>query len=294
MPTLLQKFTDKYYLRGVPNLLYKTRNLGRKHNNLYKDPDGINIELDIDNYFQNNIRYGYYEYAVRSLIKGLVNPGDVVLDIGGNIGYLACIAAQKTQSKGQVIVFEPNPEMIALINRNVSLNKYTNVSSVCAAVGEKEDTAEFFVGTEPALSTLIKGTDLLQVKRTIQVPIVSIDQYMQDKLIDLKRISFVKIDVEGYEYLALKGMKKVLDAKNATFIIENNPPAQKHIGSSLQQIAEEFFFPNHYNMYWLFSKTNNSIFYKKSVIREQITKYNIKIFNDLSGDFLAQPKQLPF
>jgi FkbM family methyltransferase len=286
---LFVKFTDDYYLRGLPNLLFRFRKLFKSNDGFYFDPNGIKVKLDLDNYFQNNIRFGYYEYSVRALIKLYTKESDLVLDIGGNIGYMSLLFANIVGKKGKVFCFEPNPELIPVLHENVLINDFKNIEVINAAVGNIEGEANFYCGFEHSLSTMITGSEVLQIKKTFKVPVVTIDHYLKKNNIDLSKVKFVKIDVEGFEYNVLKGMMELIQLRKSMFIIESNPPAQKPLGIDLEIILKEFFFLNGYKIFWIESKSNKSFFYKKKLIKIEIDINNVKDFINRSGDFFAQP-----
>jgi FkbM family methyltransferase len=286
---LFIKFTDNYYLRGLPNLLFRSRHFFNSNDGFYSDPNGIRIKLDLDNYFQNNIRFGYYEYSVRTLIKLFIKESDYVLDIGGNIGYMSLLFANIVGENGKVFCFEPNPELIPVINANILINDFKNIEVINSAVGNVEGLADFYCGIEHSLSTLITGSEVLQIKKTFKVPVVTIDAYLKKNNIDFNKVKFVKIDVEGFEYNVLKGMTELIQSRKAMFVIESNPPAQKPLGINLIIILKEFFFENGYKIYWIESKSNKSFFYKKKLIKIEIDFNNVKDFINRSGDFFAQP-----
>ena len=73
------------------------------------------------------------------------------------------------------------------------------------------------------------------------------------------------------------------------FIVENNPPAQRQLGIDLSTILETFFFPNGYKVYWIDSKSNRAIFFRKDVSMTRITPANINCYADKAGDFFAEP-----
>ena len=256
---------------------------------IYKDPDGIKVQLDLDNYFQNNILYGYYEYAVRTLIKSKLKQGDYMLDIGGNIGYMAIVGGISVGKNGKVLCFEPNPDVLPQLLDNLKINGLENVELIKAAASDFEGTADFYCGVEHALSTLVEGTGVLEIKKTIKIPVTTVDKVLIEKGLSPELFNLIKIDVEGYEFHALQGMSSILKAGKASFIVENNPPAQKQIGVDLSTILETFFFPNRYKVFWIESKTNQALFYKKKVIMEHITPDNVHEYVEKSGDFFAEP-----
>lgn len=108
----------------------------------------------MDNYFQNNIRYGYYEYEVRTLVENSLKAGDIFLDIGANIGYMTLLAANKVGDKGRVFSFEPNPDVLPYLQENVRFNKLGNTTIENSAVSKSNGEATLYCGVEHALSTM--------------------------------------------------------------------------------------------------------------------------------------------
>ncbi len=289
MPNWIQKLTDKIYLRGVPNILYRLRNFTKKHDGIYTDPKGIRIKLNLDNYFQNNIRYGYYEYEVRTLVENSLKAGDIFLDIGANIGYMTLLAANKVGDKGRVFSFEPNPDVLPYLQENVRFNKLRNTTIENSAVSKSNGVATLYCGIEHALSTMQADTGLLQIKNTVTTKTISIDDYLEKNNVPVDRISLVKIDTEGHEYSVLDGMRGLIQNGKASFIIENNYLALKSAGVNLEIILNEFFFNNKYLVYWLESKNNNYIFSLKKVRKTIIDSSSISDYNFRNGDFYVVP-----
>ena len=76
-------------------------------------------------------RRGSYEPLETETVKREIKKGNVVSDIGANIGYFASIVAKLVGEEGKVFAFEPDPGNFALLERNVQTNGYKYVESGC-------------------------------------------------------------------------------------------------------------------------------------------------------------------
>ena len=129
----------KYFLQaanslGIANRTYKKR----LHDNFY-------MLLNPTEHIQQQLFwYGYYEKELGDLLKKIVKPGDVFLDLGANIGYFSLLVANNSPS-AKVISFEPVAGLFQNMNDNISLNNIKNILTVNAAVGEINEEKELFV-----------------------------------------------------------------------------------------------------------------------------------------------------
>ncbi len=93
--------------------------------------------LDRDNSMGLAVQ-GVYEPAETQLVNDLVKPGQIVLDIGANIGYYSLIFLQLLGGEGHVYTFEPDPYSFELLSRNIAANEYSNASVFQVAVSNQE------------------------------------------------------------------------------------------------------------------------------------------------------------
>lgn len=145
--------------------------------------------------------------VVEDLLKNL-DPNDVVFDLGANHGIYTCLAGLRLNS-GQVVAFELNPETLAELRENVALNQLAErVTLFQVAVADEPSTADFLTDTASTGSSLAhsqggSGT------QAIQVDVVALDLLVNEK--SLPNPDVVKIDVEGAELSALRGMQSLLE-----------------------------------------------------------------------------------
>jgi FkbM family methyltransferase len=158
---------------------------------------------------------GIHEPMSTKIFQRLVNEGDVVVDVGANVGYFSLLAAKRA---GIVYSFEPDPFNMRSFVDNIALNKFKNIMPFMVALSDYSGGASFFTSsTESARHSLIK-TQEHDGKITVKV----------DKLDDIVKcaVDFLKSDTEGNELSVLKGAKGTIDASpHIKILVEVNAEA---------------------------------------------------------------------
>jgi FkbM family methyltransferase len=168
---------------------------------------------------------GYFELETTTLIKALLKKDDIALDIGAHIGYYTLLMARKCK---EVLAFEPNQINYSNLRENIKLNKLNNVITINAAVTEKE-----------GFTQLCKHWENTGMHRIYCANWCRKDhEYVTTKNIDsiIEKADFIKMDCEGSELGALKGMKKLLENNNVTLIMEFHPPSIREYGAEPRDI----------------------------------------------------------
>jgi len=151
-----------------------------------------------------SINETYEEYET-SVVKKFIKKGDVVLDVGANIGYYTLIFAKLVGDKGKVFAFEPDPDNFNLLKKNVAINGYKNVILIPKAVSSKSERVRLNIDNENKSGHSIIQTDRNQ--EYIEIDSICLDDYFVDY--DGK-VNFVKMDIEGFEGEAIRGMTSIL------------------------------------------------------------------------------------
>ena len=138
------------------------------------------------------------QYPELFFAQRLVQPGDVCIDMGANLGYYAVPLARRCGPGGRVYAVEPVPLFARLLEENVGRAGLENVTLVRQALGAEAGTAQ--MGTPRVEGVFRHGrTRVLEqegrLAETYTVPVARPD----DLFVDLDRLDFVKCDVEGYE-----------------------------------------------------------------------------------------------
>ncbi len=196
--------------------------------------DGFKMKLDPAEKIPSHIAFeGMYEPGLRSLIKKTLNPGDHFLDIGSNIGYFSCLARSIVGPTGKVSVLEANPSMATQVMENLELNGWTDSVDIHEiAAWNKEDTLTFNLAPI-GKSGMGSVRDLSEINKSIEVEALPLDKIFSN---ENKKISAIKIDVEGAETQVIDGAKKVLQRDKPVIFIELSDQYLKQLGSSAEQL----------------------------------------------------------
>jgi len=183
----------------------------------------------------NLIKNGIHEKTETEFVMSKIKVGDVVIDIGANIGYYTLIFAKLVGEQGKVFAFEPEPSNFYLLKKNVMTNKYNNVILEEKAVSNYDGQTKLFLSNSNAGAHRIYFSHRV-TKNYVQVKVTTLDDYFKNH--ELKsRISFIKIDVEGAELGTLEGLKTLLETnKKIIIMIEFDPQQIKEFGSSSRDL----------------------------------------------------------
>ena len=157
-------------------------------------PIKVNEIIYIDLYWEVFIDKSYEKYHK-------IKPGDIVLDIGANIGMFTIKAAISTGEKGEIIAIEPEPNNVKMLKENS--RSFKNIKIIPYAVGNTSGQIELTIGIHTGGHYIEPDTDKRANQKTITVRIDKLDNIF--KKLKLDNIDFVKIDVEGWELETLKG-----------------------------------------------------------------------------------------
>jgi len=165
-----------------------------------------------------HVRQDRYEPNVTAVFRDRVRPGMHVLDIGANIGYFTMLSASLVGSSGSVTAIEPNPESAKLMEASRRANSFDNVSVLQVAAG-REMGLLVLHGNYSNAMTSAAPDEASELVRSTTVPSFKVD----DLIPKSKKIDFVKIDVEGAEYNALRGASELIRRCHPTIVSEFSP-----------------------------------------------------------------------
>jgi len=184
--------------------------------------------------------YGIHGTHDFNIIKNNVKDGDNVIDLGANIGYFTLILAKLVGPTGKVFAFEPDPRNLALLKKNVEYNNYKNVIIVPKAVSNVNDKCTLYTGQKTFGQNKIYKPKNTKIQKFIPIDseTVRLDDFFKTNGL-LDKISFIKMDVEGAEFLALSGMKEILKLnKNIKIFTEAEISYLEDAGSSYDQFID--------------------------------------------------------
>ena len=170
------------------------------------------------------------EEEFTNLILEEIQPTDVFYDVGASVGFVTVHAARKGV---HVVAFEPDSGYCSRLKGNLALNGLQKTQIVEWAVSDKEGEATLFTdGIEGNSPSLRESGN----RGSVRVHTDSIDNALQRGLIP--RPDVVKIDIEGAEVLALRGMQRLLQSEDSprALFIEIHPALLLEFGSSPQEV----------------------------------------------------------
>src|SRR5262245_52722108 len=196
---------------------------------------GFPLRCDRGDYIgQIIIETGEWEPLVSRTISAAIDQGDVAIDIGANIGYDTLLMSRATGDRGLVLSFEPDPSNLRMLYDNLRLNAVRNVAvqnmALSDVTGWVELAADFSgnVGQAHLRPTAVS-------RNTRRIMAVRLDSLIQ--LVDGENIALVKLDIEGFEYKALRGMGDLL-SRVRYVITEVDNEFLRECGSSAKQLFE--------------------------------------------------------
>jgi FkbM family methyltransferase len=165
------------------------------------------------------------------LFHRIVKPGNTVLDIGANIGFYTTILSKAVGPQGQVISFEPDTMNYHHLCRNTK--GLSNVQIHNKAVASK--TQKIVLYTSKELNVDHRTYKPEKFDKEIEIEAVGLDEFLKD----CQRIDVIKIDIQGFEMEAIKGMSHILNNNpNISIISEFWPYGLKMAGSSAFEYYE--------------------------------------------------------
>jgi FkbM family methyltransferase len=177
--------------------------------------------------------------------------GGDVFDIGANVGYTSCLLARALDSRCKVYSFEPDQSNFRMLTEVVARKNLSGkIVAMNAAVGSADGCVEFWhnekhMGDHRVATSRFKNT-FSNPKRITTVPSVTVDRFVESY--GVRKISFVKIDVQGYESAVCEGMRRtIMKFPDLCICCEYSPEALRELGFEPAGLLD--FFRT--NGYWL-------------------------------------------
>lgn len=183
-------------------------------------------------------QYMYFHNSPRWLVtadvlflKRLLRSGDVVIDIGANVGPICITLAKYLGDASRIYAFEPHPRIFDYLQGNLQLNSLRNVEAYNCALGDDEGEVQFTDLCNDDANYVVR--DETSGENVIKVALRRLDSFEFAH----RPITLIKIDTEGYELFVLRGAERALD--NTQFLyLEAYEPNYQRFGYSLGDVVE--------------------------------------------------------
>lgn len=214
---------------------------------------GVNFSIVLDPVKNAGVdeeiaKHGFWEKELGSQFIKNIQEGSTFLDIGANIGYHSLFVAALLKGTGKVYSFEPLSHLCKQLHESIELNNFQNIEICNFGLAEKDGEHILHIRDEnTGGSSLLDLPEMekFKVKETEKVILKNLDAFLGGA----SKVDVIKIDVEGYEYEALKGAEGVLKNSHPVifmefspvfYIQENSEKPQKLI-SFLKDLGYSFF-----------------------------------------------------
>jgi len=261
IPTLIDLYSKlpfRPFKSGVKKIWNVYLSINR-HRTVIATVDGITYELCLGERIDSSIYYkGYFERDTTITINNLCRKAMTVLDIGANIGCHTFRFAKLVGAEGKVIAFEPTLCAFTKLKRNMELNNFDNVilEKIALSNESKNNQTTYFYSSWPLrvndntqAHPIHGGCAMKDV-----VDFVTLDDYVQEK--EIKKIDFIKLDVDGYEFKVIQGAIETLKLHKPLIIMELNAYTLEEVGdnivdlvSLLSSLGYKFYSEKDLNMF---------------------------------------------
>jgi FkbM family methyltransferase len=180
--------------------------------------------------------FGEFSVAEHEAFTPFLRSGDIVVEVGANIGAHTVDLSQIVGERGRVYAFEPQRIVFQTLCANLALNQCVNVFAYQAGVGAEVGTINV-PELDPANVTNFGGVTLIGAPKGETIPLVTIDS------LALPACRMIKIDVEGMELFVLKGAVETIASYRPTMYVENDREENS-------RDLLEFLFGLDYDLYW--------------------------------------------
>lgn len=243
---LLRRLSHLQVLSGLATRLHLSTALRRAYYWWVTSPEGVEFcalglsyrmrGLDPDRlrFYEWMVLYGERDFLVA--LRADLRPGESVLDVGANLGQFTLPLAKMVGEKGHVLSFEPVGAAFQQLLENVKLNGLTNVQVFRKALGEEDTKAEIFVGGSHCPSIVAPEDDAIYRSISEKIEIVRGDTFFAREKLPIPHA--VKIDVEGFEYAVLQGLRATLADPHCRLLCLEIHPHLLPSGVSAETITE--------------------------------------------------------
>lgn len=248
---ILKRINDKTIVDAIKNQPGKyKRNKWKKivasgvEYHLFKHKNQFSINLPTDSELSQYIYQKIFEQEEINFVARFLKKGDYFIDVGTNIGFFSLLAAKKIGPEGKVYSFEPTLKTYNRLLDNITLNRFTNITTIKKAISDKCGQFELNTSKEgyDAWNSFVKPHVGANYKTEL-VETTTLDNFFETHNI-FEKVKLIKIDVEGWEKHVLVGGAKYFSKNDAPAIMiefeEENTKNAGYSCNNLYQTLEKF------------------------------------------------------
>jgi FkbM family methyltransferase len=194
--------------------------------------NGIRFELDLSDYMQ---WCAYFGIAIepRRALYALVQPGQIAIDVGANVGEVLLNFARLVGNEGKAIGLEINPRTYRRCLHNIAINSFRNVQVFDLGLGREK--GRLVLGRPTARNSggdrIAAGPD----RDGIPVTVTTLDDFVRD--LGIERVDVLKVDVEGFEMNVLRGAEATVTRFKPRMFVEIDDDNLRQQESSARELV---------------------------------------------------------
>lgn len=211
-------FIRKHYF-GIYSKILKPYNVFKGQTEICRYDGDLKMKVDLDDWIQQQVYFfGVYDTLSINFLKTQLKPGDYFFDVGANVGCFSLIASKCVGNNGKVFAFEPVKRVYTRLYENIELNRLNNISVITKALNETDSTLRLYLASQENLGmSSIQEHDAMSGE-VVEIPAISLDNFIASN--NITKVDFIKIDIEGAELSALKGMVNTIRVHQPVFLVE--------------------------------------------------------------------------
>ena len=217
-------------------------NSGNNRSVVTKKIDGINFELDLREIIDYEMYFkGSREPNTSNALRKLCKQGNIVFDIGANVGSHTLPVASYVGEEGKVYAFEPVPWAMNRLKRNLELNSFNNLVLEGIALSDTNEKVEmkfrasFKIGSNSGVGKDGKIDESWWSEcEKVNVRLVTMDSYVSNH--QISRLDLIKLDVDGFEGKVIRGGLETIKRFKPKIIMEVAPAWTEMRGDNIKDI----------------------------------------------------------
>lgn len=237
-------YSSRFYLLIINDLVNKWR-IGKDLKAKTLISDNFFLNLRLDDWLQQQIYFlGGYENFELEVLRSKISLGSNVIDIGANVGLYSLFSASIIGIDGKVFAFEPYSSNFNILTENLKINNFKNLILNKIALANKDHEVELFYNPKEFNLGMVSAYEK-NYEESETVNCTTLDNYLKN--LNLDNLHYIKLDIEGGEYLALLGMIETIKKYKPFIQIEIDEDILKQTAYTKNDILL-FFEMNNYQL----------------------------------------------
>jgi FkbM family methyltransferase len=200
---------------------------------------GSTFSLDMSDYIQRHMYAGSFEREESGIVRKMLRPGMTFVDVGANVGYYTALAAQLVGRNGFVFAFEPSEYGFPRLSSMIEINGLTCARAIKCALADVAGEGLLFGAVDEDICDIHTATMVPNDNpRRAVVRTETLDRMAEQ--LNIKQIDFLKIDVDGFEPVVLKGAATLIaNGRISNIMLECAEYWFKRMNTSTVEIVED-------------------------------------------------------